>query len=72
MIVVDRFEVNFAVCEDRQTKEIINIEISKLPENVKEGDIIIISNDEYVIDYEERNRIEERIKNKVQNLFEED
>ena len=70
MIVIDRFEGNIAVCENRQTKEIINIERSKLPENVREGDVIIFSNNKYSIDYQERNKIEERIKSKVENLFE--
>lgn len=72
MIVVDRFEGNIAVCENRQTGEIINIEKSELPGNVKEGDILIKSNNQYTIDYEEKNKIEERINNKVQSLFEED
>ena len=40
ILVVDRIEENIAVCEDRETRVMFNIELSKLPENVKEGDVI--------------------------------
>ena len=70
MIVVDRFEENIAVCENRETGEIINIHKSELPEDVKEGDILVKQNNKYIIDYQEKSKIEERIKSKIQNLFE--
>lgn len=67
---VDRFEHNYAVCENRDTGEMINIDISKLPENIREGDILIYKDNNYSIDENERKNIEERINEKVKNIFE--
>ena len=69
ILVVDRFEGNIAVCEDRETGEMTNIEITKLPEGVLEGDVLNYKNGEYTIDVEKRKEIEDRINNKVKNLF---
>ena len=67
---VDRFEQNYVVCENRDTGEMINIDISKLPENIREGDILIYKDNNYSIDENERKNIEERINEKVKNIFE--
>lgn len=69
VLVIDRFEENFAVCENRETLEIENIEIENLPQNVKEGDIIKFSNNVYEIDTESKEIIENRINEKLNNLF---
>lgn len=69
-LVIDRFESQFAVCENRLTLEMENIEISKLPQNIKVGDVIKYKNNQYEIDEQERAEIEERIKEKMKNLFE--
>jgi hypothetical protein len=68
-LVVDRFEGEFAVCEDRKTKQTHNIEISKLPKNIKEGNVIKFENGKYVIDENKEQEISERIKNKMNNLW---
>lgn len=49
--------------------EISNIEISELPENVKEGDILRYKDNKYEIDKEKRKEIEDRINEKLKNLF---
>ena len=72
VLVVDRFEGDIAVCEDRETEEITNIDKSELPEDVHEGDVLRFNNDKYEIDEEMRKEIEERIKRKIRNLFEEE
>ena len=48
-LIVDRFEQGYAVCED-ENNSYINIDIEKLPSNVKEGDIIIYDNGIITID----------------------
>ena len=48
ILVIDRFEENFAVCEDRNNKKIVNIEISKLPEQVKEEVEIQVKYEGYI------------------------
>jgi nucleoid DNA-binding protein len=68
-LVVDRFEGEFAVCEDRKTKQTHNIEISKLPENIKEGNVIKFENGKYIIDETKEQEISNRIKSKMDNLW---
>lgn len=66
---IDRFEDNFAVCENRQTGELINIPISELPENAKEGSILALENGKYILDIESTKKEQKEIKNLVDNLF---
>lgn len=66
---IDRFENDIAVCENRKTGEIIEIEKSKLPLNIKEGTIIKKVNNEFIEDIEENEKTAERIKNKMDNLW---
>ena len=66
---VDRFEGNFAVCENRETGEIINIPLSELPENCKSGSILKFENGKYILDLEETKKEQEIVKNMVSNLF---
>lgn len=68
MYTLDRFEGNFAVLENRNTKEMTDIPISNIPSNAKEGDILKLSNGSYVIDYEETSIVSDRIRNKMDNL----
>lgn len=41
---IDRFEGNFAVCEDRDTGEMVNFKRDDLPQNAREGSILKYSN----------------------------
>ena len=66
---IDRFEGNFAVCENKETNEMINIEKSLLPENCKEGDIIKLENGVYILDKQSTITEQNKIKNMVTNLF---
>ena len=66
---VDRFEGNFAVCENRETGELINIPTSELPENVKEGSILKFESGKYILDIEATKKEQQEIKNLVDNLF---
>ncbi len=67
---IDRFEQNYAVCENRNTGDMVNVDISKLPENIHEGDILTYKNNIYSIDENKRKEIEERINEKIKNIFE--
>ena len=66
---IDRFEGNIAVCEDRATKEMTNIKIENLPKGIKEGSILTYKNGEFFINKEKENEIEKRIKEKMNNLW---
>ena len=50
--IVDRIEASFAVCED-QDGDMVNLELSKLPIDVKEGDVLIENSGIYEISKEE-------------------
>lgn len=65
---VDRIEEGFAVCEDENGKT-VNIEKEKLPENVKEGDLISIDNGEAVILTEETEERRKKLAEKRRALF---
>ena len=66
---VDRFEEDMAVCEDRETKEIINIKITELPKEIKEGNIIIYKDGKFSCNNEKEQEVEKRIKEKMDNLW---
>ncbi len=66
---VDRFEGNMAICEDRETKEMINIKIEDLPSEIKEGSILAYKNGKFTINKEKEQEISERITQKMDNLW---
>lgn len=66
---IDRFEGEFAICENKETNEMVNIHKSLLPKNCKEGDILKLENGVYIIDKISTNTEQKEIKNMVNNLF---
>ena len=68
LYTLDRFEGNFAVLENRNTKKMTDIPISNIPANAKEGDILRLSNGSYVVDHEETKNVSNRIRQKMDNL----
>jgi len=67
--VIDRFEGNFAVCENYDTEEFVNIDKSKLPSNSKEGDFLLFENNEYIIDVKKTDERKKYIENKLKSVF---
>lgn len=68
-VIVDRFEGDYAVCE-QPNREIIDIPKEKLPKGVKEGDVLTIFGDQVTINTAERKVREERINNLMDDLWE--
>ncbi len=68
-LVIDRFEGKFAVCEDRESGKMYNIEINSLPRDVKEGNVIKLENGKYVMSKEKEEKIANEIKNKMEDLW---
>lgn len=66
--IIDRFEENYAVCED-ENRQMINIEREKIPAEAKEGHVLIQKGDEYFIDLEETNRRKEKIQRLMDDLW---
>lgn len=66
---IDRFEDNIAVCEDRETRETINVKIEELPKEAREGSILDYKDGKFFINKEQEKKIEQRIKQKMDNLW---
>ena len=68
-LIIDRFEGDFAVCEN-ENRKMINIEKSKLPKEAKEGSALIINGDKIEIDHIETENRRKRIKEMMDSLWE--
>ncbi len=68
-VIIDRFEGEFAVCE-KENLDMMDIEIKKLPEGVREGDVLIIEGDDIKIDRDETENRKKRIKKLMDDLLE--
>lgn len=66
---IDRIEENIVILENRRTSESIKVEKSKLPSNIKEGDILKCINGKYMLDKDRTINETERIKNKMDGLW---
>lgn len=68
-VIIDRFEGEYAVCE-KENLDMIDIEIERLPEGVKEGDILIIEDNNIRIDKDETENRRKRIEELMNDLLE--
>lgn len=68
-VVIDRFEGEYAVCE-KEDGQVINIERSKLPESIKEGDILIIDGEVIKFDKLETDLRRRNIEKLAEDLWE--
>ena len=66
---VDRIEDDIVVLENRTTQEMININISELPNDIKTGDILKKVNGKYFVDEDETKSVEKRIHDKMNDLW---
>ena len=65
---IDRIENNIAILENLETKEIIEADISLLPEGSKESSIITIIDNEYKLDIEDEQVRKESLLNRFNKL----
>ena len=65
---IDRIENNIAILENLETKEIIEVDISLLPEGYKESSIITIIDNEYKLDTQEEQVRKEILLNRFNKL----
>lgn len=52
MLIIDRFEGEFAIVEDTDTDKMTTIEKELVEQNASEGDVIVLSDGIYHVDYE--------------------
>lgn len=69
MYTVESIINDIVKLEDRNTKKIIEINKSLLPNNIKEQDILDLVNDKYIINEEKTKRIKKNIRNRFNNLI---
>ena len=67
---IDRFEGDIAVLENRKTGKIEEIEKNKLPNGIKEGDILQKINGKYNIDKVKTQEVKNNIKDKMNKIWE--
>ncbi|ARC85095.1 hypothetical protein U732_3903 [Clostridium argentinense CDC 2741] len=68
--IIDRFEEKFAVCENEKGI-MVNIPRDTLPKEAKEGDVLIIEEENIYIDVEETEKLRKEIEELVKDLWEE-
>lgn len=66
--IIDRFENNFAVVE-LENEKMINIDVSKLPQDVKEGDVLNID-EEITINFEQTQKLKKQIDKLIEDIWE--
>ena len=69
MYTVESIINDIVKLEDRNTKKIIEINKSLLPNIIKEQDILDLVNDKYIINEEKTKRIKKNIRNRFNNLI---
>jgi hypothetical protein len=67
-VIIDRFEGDFAVCE-KEDRAMVNIEKSKLPEGVREGDVLVNEGDRFFVDQDETQERKKRIRQMMDSLW---
>lgn len=67
---IDRFEEGMAVLEC-ENGDMVSLEVSSLPKNVKEGDILEFADGSYFLDAEETSKRKKHIEDLMSSLFEE-
>ena len=67
--IIDRIENDIAICQNPESKEIIEVDIEELPQEAKEGSVIILEDGKYTIDKKEEMKIRNRIVDKMKKLW---
>lgn len=67
-LIIDRFEGNYAVCED-ENKKMINILKDLIPSKSQEGDVLYFDGNIYLIDNEDTKRRKELIEKLMKDVW---
>ena len=67
--IVDRFEGSVAVCNNRLTGEMMDIEKKALPDEIKEGDVVVRKKNGFAIDEQLTEERRKNIKTRMNKLF---
>ncbi|AOR24617.1 DUF3006 domain-containing protein [Clostridium taeniosporum] len=67
--IVDRIEENYVVIESSEG-EIIEVSLSNIKGNIRDGDVLIKKEDVFIIDKEETLKRKQAINNMMKNMWE--
>lgn len=67
--IVDRIENNKVICENQETNKMEEFEKINFPEEIKDGDIVILKNNKFKIDEEETKKRKEEINELMKKLM---
>ena len=67
--IIDRFEGDFAVCQNVSDDGIKNVRLNLILGEVKEGDVITFENGKYFLNIQKTNERKKRIKEKFDALW---
>lgn len=70
ILVIDRIEGEIAVCENRRSKRILQINVARLPEGIREGTILKYKRGAFSIALQTQKIIADRIQEKMNDLWE--
>ena len=68
-IIIDRFEGEYAVCEN-ELEKMVKIEKNKLPAEALEGDVLILEGEQITLDKNETQKRKEKIEKLMEELWE--
>ena len=68
MFIIDRFEEGFAVVENIEGENMIQIEKKMIDEAAREGDVIFLSDGEYKVDIEATERRRREVLELLRNI----
>ena len=66
--VIDRFEGNYAILENQDTYEVIDVKRTKFPDEAQEGSVLSFENDTYSLDIYATNQKKEEILKRFSKL----
>ena len=66
--VIDRIEDNIVICQNLETKEMVELEKKILPQNIKDGNVLLFDNNEYKLDLNEEELRRQRIRERFNRL----
>lgn len=68
-LVVDRVEWDKVVCQELDTEKEVVYNLSDMPKEVREGDIVVLVNNIFQIDKEKTMRRKKMIEDLLESLF---
>lgn len=68
-VIIDRFEGDFAICE-MEDQTMVQIERSRLPKGVKDGDVLILDGDHITNDSNDTRARQKKIEEMMNDLWE--